>query len=341
MSFPCDAMDVPLKFVLLRGGEIVERRRVRLASPTMAAVQATVRQWAYGGFALRYTDDEGDDVTMEEDEEWAECVALWAMTFTASPLVLHVDLRGRRRRSCPAPLDDVVVAAAATPENPAAPAEEPVAVPEALAADDVDDEVPDNASGDVPEAVPDVLEAIPDAVVAVPDAAEVVVPDAQEAHTVDVQETPAAPASDVHEEAPAADNAPEVPSARVVPEAAVVPASAAPDVAFGRCAGCTYAVTSLTRTHCCRACAKRSGRHTRGCQRVSAVTGPQGLVIANVVPLEAAVPVETEASEVPRGRYAQERQTLWYMGFSDDARCRAALEACGGDLPEAVARLLE
>ena len=84
-------MEIPLKFVLLRTSE---HRRIRLACPTMAAVQATVRQWVSGPFALRYTDDEGDVVTMEGEDEWAECVALWAQAQTAvrpAPLLLRVE----------------------------------------------------------------------------------------------------------------------------------------------------------------------------------------------------------------------------------------------------------
>ena len=68
---------VPLKFVLVRGRRVVEQRRTRLLCPSLEDVKGCVRQWACGAFTLRYVDDEGDLVTMDLDEEWDECVALW------------------------------------------------------------------------------------------------------------------------------------------------------------------------------------------------------------------------------------------------------------------------
>ena len=71
------AVGVPLKFVLVRGRRVVEQRRTRLLCPSLEDVKGCVRQWACGVFTLRYVDDEGDLVTVDLDEEWAECVALW------------------------------------------------------------------------------------------------------------------------------------------------------------------------------------------------------------------------------------------------------------------------
>ena len=71
------AVGVPLKFVLVRGRRVVEQRRTRLLCPSLEDVKGCVRQWACGAFTLRYVDDEGDLVTVDLDEEWAECVALW------------------------------------------------------------------------------------------------------------------------------------------------------------------------------------------------------------------------------------------------------------------------
>ena len=70
-------MEVPLKLAFTRSGALVEHRRVRLASPTMASVRATVARQARGAYTLLYTDNEGDLVTMQDEEEWRECVALW------------------------------------------------------------------------------------------------------------------------------------------------------------------------------------------------------------------------------------------------------------------------
>ena len=71
------AVGVPLKFVLVRGRRVVEQRRTRLLCPSLEDVKGCVRQWACGAFTLRYVDDEGDLVTVDLDEEWTECVALW------------------------------------------------------------------------------------------------------------------------------------------------------------------------------------------------------------------------------------------------------------------------
>ena len=71
------AVGVPLKFVLVRGQRVVEQRRTRLLCPSLEDVKGCVRQWACGVFTLRYVDDEGDLVTVDLDEEWVECVALW------------------------------------------------------------------------------------------------------------------------------------------------------------------------------------------------------------------------------------------------------------------------
>eukprot|EP01061_Rhynchopus_euleeides_P047998 TRINITY_DN996_c0_g1_i8.p1 TRINITY_DN996_c0_g1~~TRINITY_DN996_c0_g1_i8.p1 ORF type:complete len:524 (+),score=193.34 TRINITY_DN996_c0_g1_i8:143-1714(+) len=69
--------EVPVKFVILRKGVVVERRRVRLLSPTFEDVKRCARQWACGDFRVQYVDDDGDLVTMDLDEEWSECVSLW------------------------------------------------------------------------------------------------------------------------------------------------------------------------------------------------------------------------------------------------------------------------
>ena len=86
------AVGVPLKFVLVRGRRVVEQRRTRLLCPSLEDVKGCVRQWACGAFTLRYVDDEGDLVTVDLDEEWAECVALWREARGADDADVDVDV---------------------------------------------------------------------------------------------------------------------------------------------------------------------------------------------------------------------------------------------------------
>eukprot|EP00754_Rhynchopus_humris_P046013 Rhum_TRINITY_DN5491_c1_g1::Rhum_TRINITY_DN5491_c1_g1_i1::g.17346::m.17346 len=91
---------IPLKLTFTRGDAVVERRRIRLYAPTMRDVVSVAERWGrLNRPTLKYTDDEGDAVTMDTDEEWAECLSLWSERGEATrPVAVTVELSTRRYR---------------------------------------------------------------------------------------------------------------------------------------------------------------------------------------------------------------------------------------------------
>eukprot|EP01059_Diplonema_ambulator_P031356 TRINITY_DN5722_c0_g1_i2.p1 TRINITY_DN5722_c0_g1~~TRINITY_DN5722_c0_g1_i2.p1 ORF type:complete len:406 (+),score=86.46 TRINITY_DN5722_c0_g1_i2:87-1304(+) len=91
-------MDVPIKFELTRDGSVVELRRSRLCLPTLEMVRDIGKALVKGPVVMRYVDDEGDDVTMDTEEEWRECLKLWEGAGRVGAVRIRIDL--------PAPVAD-------------------------------------------------------------------------------------------------------------------------------------------------------------------------------------------------------------------------------------------
>eukprot|EP01064_Diplonema_japonicum_P026554 TRINITY_DN37_c2_g1_i1.p1 TRINITY_DN37_c2_g1~~TRINITY_DN37_c2_g1_i1.p1 ORF type:complete len:490 (+),score=100.28 TRINITY_DN37_c2_g1_i1:60-1529(+) len=72
-----EVSEVPIKFELVRNGEVVETRRVRLVNPSFSAVLGASERWSTGVTVLQYADDDGDMIMMDTEEEWGECMRLW------------------------------------------------------------------------------------------------------------------------------------------------------------------------------------------------------------------------------------------------------------------------
>eukprot|EP01063_Lacrimia_lanifica_P038457 TRINITY_DN8204_c0_g11_i1.p1 TRINITY_DN8204_c0_g11~~TRINITY_DN8204_c0_g11_i1.p1 ORF type:complete len:343 (+),score=87.33 TRINITY_DN8204_c0_g11_i1:59-1030(+) len=108
MAVPADAIHV--KYVLSARGVVLERRRGRLPrGAALGDVQRAVVQFGRGeAAALKYTDEDGDAVLVETEEDWEECRRMWAQS--PSVLVVDVDIDVDARRdphrgvAVPAPL---------------------------------------------------------------------------------------------------------------------------------------------------------------------------------------------------------------------------------------------
>eukprot|EP01064_Diplonema_japonicum_P039646 TRINITY_DN99_c0_g1_i23.p1 TRINITY_DN99_c0_g1~~TRINITY_DN99_c0_g1_i23.p1 ORF type:complete len:569 (+),score=155.87 TRINITY_DN99_c0_g1_i23:78-1784(+) len=86
-------IEVPMKFELVRNGEVVETRRTRLVNPSFEAVAAVGAGWSRGkSTTLQYVDDEGDLVTMDTEGEWCECMRLWRSGVANKALVVRLVL---------------------------------------------------------------------------------------------------------------------------------------------------------------------------------------------------------------------------------------------------------
>eukprot|EP01065_Artemidia_motanka_P032355 TRINITY_DN3936_c0_g2_i2.p1 TRINITY_DN3936_c0_g2~~TRINITY_DN3936_c0_g2_i2.p1 ORF type:complete len:439 (+),score=142.62 TRINITY_DN3936_c0_g2_i2:58-1374(+) len=93
---------VPLKVYVKRspGTKVQQTRRVSLLRPSLAHVLSTVGGWVAGPFQLTYQDGDGDQVTMETEAEWGECLRLWAAHQTSGRDALH--LTCIREKACAA-----------------------------------------------------------------------------------------------------------------------------------------------------------------------------------------------------------------------------------------------
>eukprot|EP01064_Diplonema_japonicum_P008983 TRINITY_DN1645_c0_g1_i1.p1 TRINITY_DN1645_c0_g1~~TRINITY_DN1645_c0_g1_i1.p1 ORF type:complete len:249 (+),score=31.46 TRINITY_DN1645_c0_g1_i1:56-802(+) len=67
----------PFKFKIIDGEGVLDVRRVKLPdNVSLEVVMKRVESWCGAGKCLKYVDQENDEVTVEEQDEWEECLNL-------------------------------------------------------------------------------------------------------------------------------------------------------------------------------------------------------------------------------------------------------------------------
>eukprot|EP01064_Diplonema_japonicum_P015802 TRINITY_DN236_c1_g2_i1.p1 TRINITY_DN236_c1_g2~~TRINITY_DN236_c1_g2_i1.p1 ORF type:complete len:219 (+),score=26.07 TRINITY_DN236_c1_g2_i1:82-738(+) len=72
-----EASEVCLKVEMHGRGGFV-RRRMRMTGPRLTGVRQAIEKWGDAVMQVTYTDNEGDEVLVESEEEWDECLRLWS-----------------------------------------------------------------------------------------------------------------------------------------------------------------------------------------------------------------------------------------------------------------------
>ena len=88
--FPDAQDEVPIKYtVVWRDDKSIMRRRGYLLNPSYKEVLRQVEEWSpYHLYDFKYTDKDGDDITVGNEKDWAACVTYWRRS-GADTVCLH------------------------------------------------------------------------------------------------------------------------------------------------------------------------------------------------------------------------------------------------------------